>query len=156
MPRVIEISRKTTLYLDTSIPNALLHEPEDRKETTSLLFSQILPQYDVFISELTIAEIQATPDASLREKLVKLVDPFHVLPIHPNAEALAKGYLNYLQIPEADALHIAIASVEGINYLVTWNMRHIARERTRRIVDNTNFLFGAPRIYIVTPDDFIE
>ncbi|MGQ9625792.1 MAG: PIN domain-containing protein [Anaerolineae bacterium] len=146
--------RKATIYLDTSIPNALIQEPEERKETTSMLFSQILPKYEVFISELTLAEIRATPDLELRNRLVELVGQFQVLSISSEAEALSREYLKYLKIPEADTLHIAIASVEGINYLVTWNMRHIARELTRRIVDNVNFLLGLPRIYIVTPEDF--
>ncbi|MFQ6123596.1 MAG: hypothetical protein ACE5R6_03190 [Candidatus Heimdallarchaeota archaeon] len=88
-----------TIYLDTSIPNALHHEPADRKETTSLLFSRILPLYDVFISELIVAELQAIPDSGLRKELVELVNPFHVLPIRPNAEALAGEYLKYLNIP---------------------------------------------------------
>jgi predicted nucleic acid-binding protein len=148
--------QRVTIYLDTSIPNALIQEPQERKEATSQLFSQILPKYEVFISELTLAEIRATPNAGLRNHLVELVNQFRVLAISSDAEVLSREYLEYLKIPEADALHIAIASVEGINYLVTWNMRHIARERTRRIVDNVNFLLGFPRIYIVTPDDFFE
>jgi len=148
--------RKTTIYLDTSIPNALFQEPENRRETTSLFFSEILPRYEVFISELTVAELKATPDVNLRNRLVDLTSHFQILPISSNAEVLSNEYLKYLKIPEMDALHIAIASVEGINYLVTWNMRHIARERTRRVVDNINFLLGFPRIYIVTPDDFFE
>jgi len=148
--------RKATIYLDTSIPNALIQEPDERKEITSRLFSLILPNYEVFISELVLAEIRATPDTGLRNQLVELVSQFQVLSISSDAEALSREYLKYLKIPERDALHVAIASVEGINYLVTWNMRHIARERTRRIVDNINFLLGFARIYIVTPDDFFE
>jgi len=150
------MSRKSTMYLDTSVPNALIQEPEERKEITSQLFSQILPNYEVFISELVLAEIRATPDTGLRNQLIELVGKFQVLSISSSAEALSREYLKYLKIPERDALHIAIASVEGMNYLVTWNMRHIAKERTRRIVDNVNFLIGFPRIYIVTPDDFFE
>lgn len=148
--------RKTTLYLDTSSPNALFQEPEERKETTSRFFSEVLPRYELFISELTLAEIRATPDSGLKKQLIELVGQFQVLSVSPDAEALSREYLKYLKIPEADAIHIAIVSVEGIDYLVTWNMRHIARERTRRIVDNVNFLLGYSRIYIVTPDDFFE
>nr|MDO8081247.1 PIN domain-containing protein [Candidatus Freyarchaeota archaeon] len=114
-----------------------------------------MPNYEVFISELVLAEIRAAPDNEFRNRLMKSVSPFQVLSVSSNAEALSREYLKYLSIPEADALHLAIASVEGINYLVTY-MRHIARERTRRIVDNINFLLGFPRIYIVTPDDFFE
>lgn len=147
---------KTSMYLDTSVLNALFRPPEDRKETTIRFFEQTLPNYDNYISEFTLVEIRATPDLEQRQQLNKLVKQFQVLSITPQAEELSKVYLKYLKIPEADALHIAIVSVEGINYLITWNMRHIARERTRRIIDNTNFLEGFPRIYIATPDDFLE
>jgi len=88
--------------------------------------------------------------------LVKSASHFQVISTSLDAEALSREYLKYLKIPEADALHVAIASVEGINYLATWNMHHIAREKTRRIVDNVNFLLGFSRIYIVTPDDFLD
>lgn len=116
----------------------------------------MLSEYEVFISELTLAEIKATPDLILRDRLAGLVNEFPVLPISSGADELSKEYLKYPKIPEADAVHIAIASVEDINYLVSWNMRHIARERTRRIVDNMNFLLGFPRIYIATPYDFLD
>lgn len=148
--------KKATMYLDTSIPNALIQDPKERREATSRLFSEVLSEYEVFISELTLAEINATPDLTLRDRLAGLVNEFPVLSVSSGADELSKEYLKYLRIPEADAVHIAIASVEGINYLVSWNMRHIARERTRRIVDNINFLLGFPRIYIATPYDFLE
>jgi hypothetical protein len=64
--------------------------------------------------------------------------------------------LKHLRIPEPDALHIAIATIEGIDYLATWNMEHIARERTRRIVDYLNFIHYLHRLFIVTPKDLLE
>ena len=111
--------RKTTLYLDTSSPNALFQEPEERKETTSRFFSEVLPRYELFISELTLAEIRATPDSGLKKQLIELVGQFQVLSVSSDAEALSREYLKYLKIPEADAIHIAVVSVEGIDYLVT-------------------------------------
>ncbi len=86
---------------------------------TTRFFSQILSNYEVFVSELVLTEIRAAPDTELRDRLMKLVNPFQVLSVSSNAEALSREYLKYLSIPEADALHVAIASVEGINYLVT-------------------------------------
>lgn len=113
--------RKATIYLDTSIPNALIQEPEERKETTSRLFSQILPNYEVFISELVLAEIRATSDIGLINQLIETVSKFEVLSVRSDAEALSREYIKYLEIPERDTLHVAIASVEGMNYLITWN-----------------------------------
>lgn len=148
--------RKASLYLDTSVPSALFQKPVERKETTAQFFQEILPSYDVFISNIVVEEIKATPDESLGNLLLKAVESFHVLPPTEEAESLAKEYLRYLKMPEADALHIAIASMEGMDYLVTWNMEHLAREPTRRIVDNVNFLLKRRRLYIVVPKDFFD
>ncbi len=92
--------RKATMYLDTSILNALIREPAERKEMTSRFFSQILPNYEVFISELVLTEIGAAPDSELRDRLVKLVRPFQVLSVSLNAEALSREYLKYLVFPK--------------------------------------------------------
>jgi hypothetical protein len=53
---------KVSLYLDMSVPNALFIMPEDRKEATSLFFQETAPKHEVFISELVVGEIEATPD----------------------------------------------------------------------------------------------
>jgi len=148
--------RKTTKYFYTSVPNALFKEPEQRKEITKIYFEEILPKYDVFVSELVVAEIDAIPDNAFREKILATIKEFTVLSISSQAEQVAREYLKYLKIPWRDALHIAIASIEGMAYLVTWNMTHIAKEKTRRIVDNINCIKGNYRLYIVTPRDFTD
>lgn len=148
--------RKIALYLDTSIPNALFQKPEDRKEETLRFFREVIPNYDVYVSKMVVEEIKATPEERLRSLLLDKIKHLNMLPITSRAEGIAKEYLSFLKIPEADAFHIAIATTEGMDYLVTWNMRHLAKEKTRRIVDNVNFLFRQHRLYIVTPRDFFD
>ena len=150
------MARKVTLYLDTSIPNALFQEPEERRRKTEAFFQIALPRFEAFVSGLVLAEIEATPNEEERRRLSQAVNKFSVLPVSPEAEQLAEEYLKYLRIPRSDAVHIAVATVEGMNYLVTWNMGHMAKERTRRIVDNVNFLRALQRIFIVTPEDLLE
>ena len=147
---------KVSLYLDTSVPNALFRMPEDRKKATLLFFQETAPKHEVFISELVVGEIEATPDDAHRTRLLNSVKNLSVLPVSAEAEKLADEYLKYIKIPKADAIHIAISTVEGVDYLVTWNMEHMAKERTRRIVDNINFLCELSRLYIVTPKDFFD
>ena len=150
------MARKSTACLDTTIPNALFQEPEDRRRATQRFFAEAVSGYEVLISEVTIAELRATPESELRERLLASVEHFGVLAVTPLAERLAREYLRYVRMPQADALHIAVASTEGVNYLVTWNMRHLAREKTRRIVENVNFLFRLPSLFIATPNDLID
>lgn len=149
--------RKISLYLDTSIPNALFLEPDDwRREVTELFYTEIIPASHVFISELLLDEINATPDKRLRKLLMDSVAGFQIIKKSSSTESLAKEYLRRLKIPRNDARHIAIASLEGMNYVVSWNLKHLVRERTKRIVDDVNFILRLPSLYIVTPDDFFE
>jgi len=150
------MTRKIALYFDTSIPSALFQKPDERKEITNKFFSEFLQNYDVYISDIVVEEIKATPDESLRNRISDVIKNFNVLIQSTKAEDLAYEYLKFLKIPEIDALHIAIATVEGMNYLVTWNMEHLAREKTRRVIDNVNFLYREHRLYIVTPKDFFD
>ncbi|OGF63621.1 MAG: hypothetical protein A2Y62_00900 [Candidatus Fischerbacteria bacterium RBG_13_37_8] len=62
---------------------------------------------------------------------LQAVEGFSLLPLSEEAEKLSEEYLRFLRIPESDALHNAIATVEGMNYLITWNMQYLAREKTR-------------------------
>ncbi len=93
--------------------------PVDRKEATSLFFQETAPQHEVFISELVVGEIEATPDEAHRTRLLNSVKNLYVLPVSVESEKLADEYLKYIKIPKADAIHIAISTVEGVDYLVT-------------------------------------
>jgi hypothetical protein len=79
----------------------------------------VLSKVNPFVSDLTTIEISATKDPELRTKLVDLISEFEVLPLTNEAKELAKTYLRYKHIPEPDTLHIAIASIEGMDLLVT-------------------------------------
>ena len=150
------MTRKIALYLDTSIPSALFQKPVERKEITNKFFNEYLPDYDLYISDLVVEEIKATPEEILRNQISDVIKDFNILTQTTKAENLANEYLKFLKIPDIDALHIAIATVEGMNYLVTWNMEHLAREKTRRVIDNVNFLYREHRLFIVTPKDLLD
>jgi predicted nucleic acid-binding protein len=146
---------KTRIYLDTSIPNAMLDEskPERREETNS--FWANIDQYEVFVSNLVVQEIEATLDLKLKEKLLELVKPFTVLPSQGVGIAeLAETYMEAEIVPPNyfnDALHLAIASIHGIEVFVSWNYRHIVKVGTRRVVNSVNALHGYSVLEIVTP-----
>jgi hypothetical protein len=55
-----------------------------------------------------------------------------------------------------DALHIAIAAVNGIDFLLTWNCKHLANANIRRKIDETCVSAGAPSVVICTPDQLME
>jgi len=85
-----------------------------------------------------------------------LISGLRILPLTSESRELAGLYLRYRRLPEADALHIAIASLEGMNFLVTWNLRHLIKPGTQAIVRRVNIDLGLPVPLIVTPEDFFE
>lgn len=80
------------------------------------------------ISDFVIAEAQdGHPEAAQRR--LQAVDGLCVLTALPAVDALAQALLDSEAVPSKarfDALHIAIAAVHGMEYLLTWNFKHIA------------------------------
>lgn len=73
-----------------------------------------------------------------------------------DAAALAAEYVTLGALPataQADALHVAVAVVHQIEVVVSWNLRHMVRLRTRRLVNAVNALRGHAPIEILTPPE---
>ena len=82
----------------------------------------------------------------------------NVLVITREAGDLADDYVRHGAVPDtypADAMHIAIASLNGIDYLLSWNFRHLVRRRTRDVVDMVNTMRGMRHISIATPAELL-
>lgn len=146
------------IYLDTSVMSALFDDKNsERKVLTEEFFSKI-GIYDIYISELTVAEIEKTPDQTLRSKMKQVVKGFSVLEISESVEELAKEYVKYGAIPESypeDAYHVAIAVLKEMDYLLNWNFRHIVRRRTKDIVKMVNTLRNLKPVEIITPGELL-
>lgn len=145
---------KPRLYLDTSIPSAYWDDREPVRMARTREFWQQLPAYQVFVSAMTVAEVERHPDAVRRAELLDLLRAFTVLPVTAEAEALADEYLGREVFPRAaraDALHVAAATVHGMGILVSWNFRHMVRLRTRQLLAAINPLLGYPVLQIVSP-----
>ncbi len=146
------------IYLDTSVMSALFDDKNsERKALTEEFFSKIVI-YNIYISELTVAEIEKTPDQTLRSKMKQLIKGFSVLEISESVEELAKEYVKYGAIPESypeDAYHIAIAVLKEMDYLLSWNFRHIVRKRTKDIVRMVNTLRNLKQVEIIAPGELL-
>ena len=150
------------IYFDTSIFNFALAEdvPAEREITLKLLDEVKSGKYEVFISEVVIGEINRAPQAKavkLRD-CIKKINP-EELTLDDNAQALAKEYIEKGVIPskyEDDAFHIAIASVNNLDIIVSWNFTHIVKLKTRREVAVINTLMGYKPIEICSPQEVID
>ena len=131
---------------------ALAHQ-----EITRGWWRDCLPDYDVCISEVVLEEIRRGDAGAAAERL-RAVSSFPLLPIVPEVEELAAVYAKDLEFPEKslrDTLHIAVASVHGADYLVTWNCTHIANAHIRRRLAEINTSEGVPIPIICTPEELL-
>lgn len=149
---------KIKIYLDTSVISALFDEKNpERQFLTQRFFGQI-ETFDTYVSEVVLAEIDKTKDLPLQKKLRNTAISFKILPIDEESRALADQYVKQRAIPSdytEDALHISIASVNKMEYLLSWNFEHIVKVKTRKIVNLVNTSLGYPDLEIATPAELI-
>lgn len=149
--------KKESLYLDTSVPSAYYDERDKAiQRETIYFFEKKLKGYEMYISEVTIAELHRTQTPSRRKQLLTLVEGVTILPKTETSEELADLYVKKRIIPlryRVDAVHIAIATLRGIDILVSWNFDHLVKHKTRKMVAEANSLKGYNPIDIVSPQE---
>ncbi|MBF0186155.1 MAG: type II toxin-antitoxin system VapC family toxin [Magnetococcales bacterium] len=154
---------KPRLYLETSIVSYLAAMPS--RDLVVAAHQQITHEwwaerhrYELFVSELVIQEI-AMGDRSAAQRRLSLVDSIPVLAVDADAVALSRQLQEYAMLPakaNVDSLHISLAALQQVEYLLTWNCRHIANSRTRRAIDNILKIRDMPSPAIVTPEELLE
>jgi len=119
------------LYIETTVPNFLFaDDAPEKKAITELFYEWVKISPDTFyISGLVLAEISRAQPA-LRTKLLDAVERLEaeMLDITDQAERLAGRYVADGAIPSRyadDALHVAIAVLNHVDVVVTWNMKHL-------------------------------
>ncbi|MDT7541950.1 MAG: hypothetical protein QOE33_1854 [Acidobacteriota bacterium] len=150
---------KQSLYLETSVIGAYLDNGEPfRRDLTIRWWERELSEYRAVVSPLVARELERVPEPH-RTGYLKLVAPLEHLDVSEEAAILAEGYVTrgifhrkYL----GDALHVAIASVNKIDYLVTWNFGHLANVRRQARIRLFNTAAGFFSPVIVTPEFLVS
>jgi len=149
------MQKKPKLYLESSIISMYFQEEAPYlRNLTQQFWRDILPHFDVYVSEVVLDEIRATAKANLRKALENLINDFDVLEMTEEVIELADTYLSHRRLPRGDALHLALASIDEIDFLVTWNLRHIYKRGTQEMIREVNTRLRIPVPTIVTPEDF--
>lgn len=155
---------KETIYLETTIISYYTSRPSNdimvlaKQRITEQWWKNNLNKFDVYISEAVFEEIsEGDPDAAL--KRLNVVNTIPSLEITDDVKNVYKIYMKRLQIPDKalrDAIHIAIASVHSIDYLVTWNCKHIANGEIIKKLISINIELGLSIPVIVTLEELME
>ncbi|MCL2710622.1 MAG: hypothetical protein FWE95_07060 [Planctomycetaceae bacterium] len=153
--------RKTRLYLEAS-PIIMMEPDQDpiRQAATKEFFrivAEKLDEYELFISPVTLEELRDTESEEKRQASASFLEALtHTeLPKNDEAENLAWIYTIDGVMSEArmdDLRHVAYAVVARCDYVITWNMRHLAREQTVSRVNAVNAAENYRSIYIATPE----
>jgi len=115
-------------------------------------------RFDLFVSEAVLREAGAGDPTAAADRLAAL-SGIPILVVTPAAGNLAKRLIYGQALPAvaaADALHIAVAAASGIDFLLTWNCRHIANAVTRFKIERSCRLAGLAPSIICTPEELSE
>lgn len=152
-----------TVYLETSIISYLRQKPSThvvlaaRQLLTHQWWNDERSNYQLVASQLVIDEASAG-NPSLAAERLQLLAGIPLLQLDPVIADIAEEIMSRAILPEkarTDALHIATVAHHRIQYLVTWNCRHIANARILpRIHDVLNDLL-IPIPVICTPEEMV-
>ncbi|RPJ56956.1 MAG: PIN domain-containing protein [Acidobacteria bacterium] len=152
------------IYIETSVASYLTARPSrdivvaGHQEATRNLWPKFSSDYETYISALVYQEAGRGDPDQARARLAAL-RPFQMLDLDEEARTLAEKIIGDKGIPTQypeDALHNAVAAVNGMDVLVTWNFAHLnnpfTRIRVREIVENEGYV--CPET--CSPDELLE
>ncbi|MBI5594399.1 MAG: type II toxin-antitoxin system VapC family toxin [Deltaproteobacteria bacterium] len=155
---------KKRIYIETTIVSYYTARPSrdlmiaGHQEATRDLWPELSTKYETYISALVYEEASKGDSDQAKIRLAA-IKPFPMLDIDEEVRSLAENIITGRGIPAnypEDALHIAIAAVNSIDVVVTWNFAHLnnpfTRRAIRRIIENEGYL--CPEI--CSPDELLE
>jgi hypothetical protein len=111
--------------------------------------------FDLFVSDAVLEEMRAGDPAAAARRL-SAAEGATVLATTPDAQALAKTLLRAAALPSkaaVDAIHVAVATVSAMDFLLTWNCTHIANAVMRPRIEAVCPISGFEPPTICTPEE---
>jgi len=148
----------TTIYPDTSIIGAYKNRLHANRHVARILFDKIEahPRIKVYYSDIVAKELVGAPQNS-RDLLQRLIDTKKAKKLHFNSDIyiLAMAYIKHGALTDSsknDALHIAYASYYKMDFLLSWNMKHMVKLIQQDGFNYINTRFGYQTLRILSPD----
>jgi predicted nucleic acid-binding protein len=149
--------RRLKIYIDTSVIGGYF-DPEFEYESKALFKKFQDKEFDIVISDLTQSELTRAPKNV--KDLINNLDLYpEIVSISPEVITLAQEYINENVVGQTsmdDCLHIALATINKIDILVSWNFKHIVNISRIRGFNAINILNGYPTLEIRSPKDIID
>ncbi len=154
---------KKKVYIETSIVSFLTGRPS--RNLLSAAWQTLTIEwwekrrllFDLYISELVLKEAGCGDEEAAKKRLESL-DGIPLLAMTDSAVELSKTLISQHAIPgnaTDDALHIALTSVHNIDYLLTWNCRHIDNAESKPLIRSVLVSNGYNCPEICTPQELL-
>jgi predicted nucleic acid-binding protein len=137
--------------VETSVFSLLVARPSkdaliaERQRLTRLWWMERADDFELFVSSLVAVEARAG-DASMAQQRLAYIHSVEELPIEANAIRVSKELLRSGILPAKcadDAMHLAVAATSRMDFLATWDMRHLAnksiQDRAKRFLQNIGY-----------------
>lgn len=148
-----------TVYIETSIIGYLTARMSNNLilmanvETTREWWDARRDQFELYISQ-TVLDEAARGDAEIARRRLEILSGFPLLEVNEAVQDLATQFLTKSNLPPKaadDAIHIAVATIYGLDYLLTWNCKHIANAQIQKKLVQISFDAGYELPTICTP-----
>jgi hypothetical protein len=152
------------VYVETTFVSYLTARPSrdvviaGHQQITHQWWESSRHRFELCTSQLVIEEAGAADPSAAQERLA-ILGSLTSLGVTTEARDLAKLLVEAGAVPEqakADAAHIAIAATQGIDYLLTWNCRHLANAAMRKEIETVCNAAGYKPPIICTPEELLE
>jgi hypothetical protein len=155
---------KPKTYVETSLVSYLTSRPSEdqvcaaHQQVTRTWWWMGRKTFDLYASQFVLDEAAKGDSEAAARRLAALED-IPLLEVTEEATALAARILSGGGLPSqarVDALHVAVATVHGMDYIVTWNCKHIANAMLRSRIEGICRLAGFEPPVICTPIELVE
>jgi predicted nucleic acid-binding protein len=155
---------KPRVYLETSFISYLTARPSRdlivaaRQQVTQEWWARRRNEFELLSSQLVLDEAGRGDSDASRQRLA-LLENLVLLQVSEEAESLADAIVAEGLLPDrafADALHIAVATIHQVDYLLTWNCKHIANAEILPRVAAICMTLGFTSPFVCTPDELLE
>jgi len=155
---------KPRVYLETTVVSYAAALPSRdlvvaaHQQVTREWMHEHRDAYHIFVSQLVITEATAGDEEAIKRRLA-ILQGLESLALTDEAASLARALIERRAVPKQsveDALHIAVAAAHGMDYLLTWNCRHIANATMRGRIEAVCRACGYEPPIICTPEELID
>jgi predicted nucleic acid-binding protein len=155
---------KAKVYIETTVISYLTVRPNrdvviaGHQKITRDWWQTCRERFDAVASQLVVREASAGDSRAAQERLAKLAT-LTLLEVTEEAVLLAQELVSTGAVPEKaaeDALHLAIAVTNGVEYLLTWNCKHLANATMRTKIEDVCRSAGYEPVIICTPEELLE